>query len=173
MDSKQTGASRDKKQSVHDWMPEGVKGKAVKPGEGNKDKFRELLREDIVEEPRNVSVESGTGNDSADTAQTVIPGDMKETERTGSEAPPVQTVPGRVSSKQRKASLEEYRDTFLQVPKLEDRKPVFVSRQVRDQLDEIARKLGGRRMSVSGFIENLARHHLEMYRDDVEGWKKL
>ena len=79
----------------------------------------------------------------------------------------------RISSKQRKESLEEYQQTFLSVPKLEDRKPVFISWDVRDGLDEIVRKLGGRRMSVSGFIENLARHHLEIYRDDVEMWKKL
>jgi len=79
----------------------------------------------------------------------------------------------RISGKQRKESLEEYRQTFLQIPKLEDRKPTFISREVRDHLDEIARKLGGRRMSVSGFIENLARHHLELYREDVESWKKM
>mgnify|MGYP001428702736 FL=1 len=83
------------------------------------------------------------------------------------------TVPKRLSVKQKKASLEEYIKIFLHVPKLEDRKPVFVSREVRDKLDEIVRKLGGRRMSVSGFIENLARHHLELYQEDVESWKKL
>jgi hypothetical protein len=82
-------------------------------------------------------------------------------------------MPKRISGKQRKESLEEYRQTFLTTPKLEDRKPVFVSREVRNRLDGIVRKLGGRRMSVSGFIENLARHHLETYRDDVEVWKKL
>lgn len=31
----------------------------------------------------------------------------------------------RVSSRQRKLSLDEYRSTFLQVPKIEDRKPVL------------------------------------------------
>lgn len=33
----------------------------------------------------------------------------------------------RVSSKQRRLSLEEYRTTYLQVPKIVNRKPVFVS----------------------------------------------
>ncbi|HCY33445.1 MAG TPA: hypothetical protein DHV06_18025, partial [Bacteroides thetaiotaomicron] len=33
----------------------------------------------------------------------------------------------RVSSKQRRLSLEEYRATYLQVPKIINRKPVFVS----------------------------------------------
>jgi hypothetical protein len=85
----------------------------------------------------------------------------------------VPTASTRTGSKQRKESLEQYREAFLQVPKLEDRKPVFVSREIRDRLDEIVRKLGGRRMSVSGFIENLARHHIELYHEDVENWKKL
>ena len=48
----------------------------------------------------------------------------------------------RVSSRQRRMSLEEYRTAFLQVPKIEDRKPVFVSCEVRDRLDEFVRKLG-------------------------------
>jgi hypothetical protein len=43
----------------------------------------------------------------------------------------------RIPTKQRKFALEEYRQTFLQVPKIEDRKPVFVSRATRDRLDRI------------------------------------
>ena len=60
----------------------------------------------------------------------------------------------RISGKQRKATLEEYQQTFLQVPRIDDRKPVFVSSDVRDRLDRVVRILGGRRMSVSGIIEN-------------------
>ena len=33
----------------------------------------------------------------------------------------------RISGKQRKATLEEYQQTFLQVPRIDDRKTVFVS----------------------------------------------
>ena len=40
----------------------------------------------------------------------------------------------RISSKQRKLSLDEYRTTYLHVPKIADRKPVFVSGKVRDSL---------------------------------------
>jgi len=79
----------------------------------------------------------------------------------------------RISSRQRRLSLEEYRTTFLQVPQIEDRKPVFISGSIRDKLDRIVRTLGTRRMSVSGLLENLAVHHLEMYRDDLEQWRKL
>lgn len=79
----------------------------------------------------------------------------------------------RVGSRQRRLSLEEYRSTFLQVPKIEDRKPVFVSCEVRDRLDGYVRKLGSRRMSVSGLLENIARQHLETYSEDFERWRKL
>lgn len=86
---------------------------------------------------------------------------------------PAQSASDRVGVKQQSAALEKYRQTFLRVPKIENRKPVFVSCEVRDRLDEIVRRLGGRRMSVSGLIENLARHHLETYGDDIERWRKL
>lgn len=61
----------------------------------------------------------------------------------------------------------DYRKTFLTAPKLEDRKPVFVSRETRDNLDKIARRLGDRKMSVSGFIENMAKHHLKEYEEEI------
>ena len=79
----------------------------------------------------------------------------------------------RISSRQRKLSLDEYRKAFLQVPRIEDRKPVFVSGEVRDRLDEFVRRLGGRKMSVSGLFENIARQHLEIYSEDFEQWRKL
>ncbi len=79
----------------------------------------------------------------------------------------------RVSSKQRRLSLEEYRTTYLQVPKIINRKPVFVSETVRDELDRIVRYLGGKGMSASGLIENLVRLHLDTYRNDIELWRKL
>lgn len=68
---------------------------------------------------------------------------------------PAQSISDRIGVKQQSAALEEYRQTFLRVPRIENRKPVFVSCEVRDRLDEIVRRLGGRRMSVSGLIETL------------------
>ena len=79
----------------------------------------------------------------------------------------------RTSSKQRKASLDEYREQFLMTLKITDRQPVFISRTTRDSIDDIVRRLGERRMSVSGFLENLGNHHLETYREEVEQWKRL
>lgn len=84
------------------------------------------------------------------------------------------SVARRVSSKQRKLSLDEYRATFLQVPKVVNRRPVFVSEEVRQKLDRIVLRLSDtRRMSVTGLLENICRHHIAMYEDDIEQWRKL
>lgn len=79
----------------------------------------------------------------------------------------------RISGKQRRASLEEYKEAFLPVPSIEDRKPIFLSRSTRDALDRIVRMFGERRMSVSGLVENIARQHLATYGEDIEAWRKL
>lgn len=79
----------------------------------------------------------------------------------------------RISGKQRRASLEEYKETFLPVPVIEDRKPVFLSRSTRDALDRIVRMFGERRMSVSGLVENITQQHLATYGEDIEAWRKL
>ena len=91
--------------------------------------------------------------------------------KTVDEEPP--TIQRRVSCKQRKLSLEEYRNAYLKVPVIIDRKPVFVSCEVRDRLEDYVRKLGGRKMSVSGLLENIARQHLALYDEDFEQWRKL
>lgn len=79
----------------------------------------------------------------------------------------------RISGKQRRASLEEYKEAFLPVPSIEDRKPIFLSRSTRDALDRIVRMFGERRMSVSGLVENIALQHLATYGEDIEAWRKL
>lgn len=95
-------------------------------------------------------------------------------EESTSDMPEKTAVPQkRISSKQRRLSLDEYRTTYLHVPKIADRKPVFVSGEVRDSLDRIVRYFGGRGMSASGMVENLVRLHLKTYREDIEQWRKL
>jgi len=87
--------------------------------------------------------------------------------------PPEPAVQHRISGRQRRLSLEEYRGTFMRPYKIEDRKPVFISRKLRDTLDRFACKIGENRMSLSGLLENIVRHHVELYAEDFEHWKKL
>ena len=80
----------------------------------------------------------------------------------------------RISSKQRKLSLEEYRASYLQIPHIDNRKPLFVSGELRDKLDRVVFWLAGeRRMSASGLVENMVRQHLDIYADDINQWRRL
>jgi hypothetical protein len=74
------------------------------------------------------------------------------------------------TSSRNKMDKEEYRRTFMVIPKIIDRKPIFVSHTTRDNLSKVARLLGEQNMNVSDFLENLAVHHLETYRDDILKW---
>ncbi len=132
--------------------------------------FRPEMRRLQPEEVGLVSVPDTQRVTSEPNVQTAT---TQPTDTTVAAEQPTQSVSDRVGVKQQKAALEKYLQTFLRVPRIENRKPVFVSCEVRDRLDEIVRRLGGRRMSVSGLIENLARHHLETYGDDIERWRKL
>ena len=71
----------------------------------------------------------------------------EETSTNEAQSPP--NPQKRISGKQRKATLEEYQQTFLQVPRIDDRKPVFVSSDVRDRLRSSACPYTGSR-SPSG-----------------------
>ena len=84
-----------------------------------------------------------------------------------------QTPIHQVSSKQRRLSFEEYRSVYLPIPKIENRMPVFISASLRDELNKIARRLGGKRMSASGIVENMVKHHLITYGDELKEWYKL
>lgn len=79
----------------------------------------------------------------------------------------------RITPRQRKAAFEEYRKMFLTTPKIIHRKPVFISEELRERLDEIARRLGNKGMSASGFLENMAIEHLKTFEEDIEYWWKM
>ncbi|KAA6316150.1 hypothetical protein EZS27_033496 [termite gut metagenome] len=53
-----------------------------------------------------------------------------------------------VSTKERKNSLTEYQETFLAVPKIIDRKNVFISNPIREMIVGVVRRFGGEKTVV-------------------------
>ena len=86
------------------------------------------------------SVELELSNVSPETSipASVMVDEIEETQPSTAVEPP--TLQRRVSGKQRRLSLEEYRSTYLKVPVIIDRKPVFVSCEIRDRLEDYVRK---------------------------------
>lgn len=130
-----------KKLTKEEWEAmTGTDMSLILPSDGSIETARESSLNDTGNSERAKSVE-----------QVEVPFEPQQPSTEKEEAVP--TSQRRISSRQRKLSLDEYRKAFLQVPRIEDRKPVFVSGEVRDRLDEFVRRLGGRKMSVSGLLE--------------------
>ncbi|MFI3264175.1 MAG: DUF3408 domain-containing protein [Rikenellaceae bacterium] len=79
----------------------------------------------------------------------------------------------RATQRQRKESMAEYRQMFLTPSKIIDRQTIFISRELRDRIDRIVRQIGDRKLSVSGFAQNVLQRHLDTYGDDIERWRKM
>ena len=167
MKSEPTEKPRRKKTVVSE-TADRKNSRSLEPGHDECDEWWERLM-----------MEPGSGESAGTDAEPVIPSGAVAEEVSGEagrkDTPPEPEDPvrRRTSGRQRRASLEEYRETYLTVPKIRKRKTVFVSEDVRDELDAIVRRLGGRGMSVSGLLENLAREHLAAYRGDIEQWRKI
>jgi hypothetical protein len=114
---------------------------------------------------------SNVQNEKSKTNEETIHTIASDTVATSEQNTPSETK--RIGGKQKKASLSEFRQQFMQTPKIENRKPVFISEAVRNDLDRIVRLFGERGLSVSGLVENLTLHFLETYKDDVEQWRKI
>ena len=126
--------------------------------------------DDILPEPLPSAVkhiQTDTVSPISEETDEVLPTNVVE------QQPPTPPIQRRVSSKQRKLSLEEYRNTFMRPYKIEDRKPVFISGKLRKMLDKFACKIGEDRMSMSGLLENIVRHHIELYSEDFVHWKGM
>ena len=98
----------------------------------------------------------------------------KQSEQSQQEKPQaIPSIQRRISHKQRKESLDSYRETFLVPHKIIDRKATYLSRSTWERLEFVVRRLGDYGANVSSFLERIALQHLEEYGDDIEHWRKL
>ena len=69
--------------------------------------------------------------------------------------------------------LSEFQGKYLQPLRVSHRKAVYVSEETQRRLDYVVRKIGEQGASISGYVEQVLREHLDYYKDDVETWRKL
>ena len=69
--------------------------------------------------------------------------------------------------------ISEHPDYAILVAKLNNRKAVYLSREIQERADFIVRRLGDRGCNLSSFVENIVRQHLEEYGEDIEKWRRL
>ncbi|MBW4713101.1 DUF3408 domain-containing protein [Prevotella histicola] len=69
--------------------------------------------------------------------------------------------------------LSEFQGKYLQPFRNSHRKAVYVSEETQRKLDFVVRRIGEYGASVSGYVEQVLREHLDQYKEDVERWRKL
>ena len=79
----------------------------------------------------------------------------------------------RVGKNKCRERLAEFQGKYLQPLRVSHRKAVYVSEETQRRLDYVVRKTGERGASISGYVEQVLREHLDRYKDDVETWRKL
>ena len=47
------------------------------------------------------------------------------------------------------------------------RSALYISEETRCKISEVARKIGTGRVSVIGYVENILRNHLELYKEEI------
>ena len=69
--------------------------------------------------------------------------------------------------RRRKGGTGDYRETYFQKVELADRQPLYVSRTTHEKLMRIVTVIGGRKVTVSSYVEHILLRHFEQYQDEI------
>ena len=69
--------------------------------------------------------------------------------------------------RRRRMTLPDYEATFLKPVRVKVRSALYISEETRCKISEVARKIGTGRVSVIGYVENILRNHLELYKEEI------
>lgn len=61
----------------------------------------------------------------------------------------------------------DYRETYFMRVDLTDRQPLYVSRTTHEKLMKIVTVIGGRKATVSSYVENILLRHFEQFQDEI------
>ena len=73
----------------------------------------------------------------------------------------------KMTLRKRKGGSGDYRETYFQKVELTDRQPLYVSRTTHEKLMRIVTVIGGRKVTVSSYVENILLRHFEQYQDEI------
>ncbi|MGJ7025657.1 DUF3408 domain-containing protein [Petrimonas sulfuriphila] len=86
----------------------------------------------------------------------------------------VESRPVKETTRRKKSSPADYRETYFQKMELPDRQPIYVSRSTHEKLMKIVTVIGERKATVSSYVETIILHHFDQYQDEInELYKKI
>ena len=94
-----------------------------------------------------------------------LPGGEKVITQEGQQEEVVQVE--KPTPRRRKGGTGDYRETYFQKVELADRQPLYVSRTTHEKLMRIVTVIGGRKVTVSSYVENILLRHFEQFQDEI------
>ena len=70
-------------------------------------------------------------------------------------------------SRRKKRNHPDFAETFLKDNRLTDRRIVYVEKDTYDKLMKYISIISDRKLSLSGYMDNIASHHIEQYKSDI------
>jgi hypothetical protein len=105
---------------------------------------------------------SGQGNQQPSPAE---PPPSREEKRPEQEA---QTLSAPAPTrKKRREQAESYTETYFRRVDFADRQPLYITRTTHEKLMMIVNIIGGRKATISSYVENILLQHLDGYRDEL------
>ena len=74
---------------------------------------------------------------------------------------------GGENRRRRSMTLPDYEQTFLQPVNYDLRASLYVSRATKLKVLEIVKKIGDERLTATSFVDNILRHHITTFRDEI------
>ena len=71
------------------------------------------------------------------------------------------------SARRKKNAPGDYRETYFMRVDLTDRQPLYVSRTTHEKLMKIVTVIGGRKATVSSYVENILLRHFDQFQDEI------
>ena len=70
-------------------------------------------------------------------------------------------------ARRKKNTPGDYRETYFMRVDLTDRQPLYVSRTTHEKLIKIVTVIGGRKATVSSYVENILLRHFDQFQDEI------
>lgn len=98
----------------------------------------------------------------------VVPKEEEKVKPQKSEVVKPKEVPKRGRKRSTLENSGDYENDFLCRNEINDRKSVYVSTYIHEKVKQIVLEIGGlSNLSVGGYIDNVLKHHLEKYKDEI------
>ena len=96
------------------------------------------------------------------------PDDKPETADKGEiKAEPKEEKAMKEPARRKKNTPGDYRETYFMRVDLTDRQPLYVSRTTHEKLMKIVTIIGGRKATVSSYVENILLRHFDQFQDEI------